>query len=85
MFATLLAVFVLLGLYAIFGNIFVYAYLVRCGVPVRFAFSGTPGYLASVCSKNVAAVGLTLLWVARSAVFAFLACAVLGVGLFAHG
>lgn len=80
--AVMTIAFVLLLLYAIFGILAVYVILARRGIPVRFFWVGTPGYLARVCSENPATTGPTLKWVARSTVVAFLAGMVLGVGLF---
>ena len=84
MFAALSVVSVLLGLHAIFGNLFVYVRLVQRDVPVNFLLIGMPGYLASVCSSHVTVVGPTLVWVARSTVYAFIAGMVLVVGLLAR-
>ncbi len=77
MTTVLIFAFALSVLYAVLGNVVVYFILLRRGVPVRFLWSGTPGYLYRVCARATPSVSDRLRRFSYSTNVALLAAAIL--------
>ena len=71
--------FAVSALYAVVGNAAVAWVLIRRSVPVRFLWSGTPGYLYRICAENTTTVGKYLRRFAFSTNVAFLVAAAIGL------
>ena len=78
---SILGAFVVCGVYAVFGNVVVYITLVRHGIPVRFMWAGTPGYLYRICATPNPALGPGLRRFALSTNIAFVVAMILGVSI----
>ncbi len=78
----LLIIFALSVLYAVLGNAIVRVILRRRGVPVRWLWAGTPGYLYRVCAQATPTVGNHLRGFAYSTDVAWLIAMISGVCAF---
>ena len=74
--------FVASVLLAVFGNLIVYVRLVRRGIPVRFVWAGTPGYLYRTALRVDPAVAASVRALALVSVISFFLAFVLGAVAF---